>query len=302
MKKRLLSLLLAVAMMVAVVPTAAFAEGEAGTVNSDLRINANGVPYKADDETQNQSNESVSGNGWNYRHRTSQILHLGVDTAADDNISSSTLRFAFSLGSSLSSDCEIVLYNAALSNTIAKATVTADSAGVSITNCILDYLTITTYKGASATVKNCIFPNSSYAIYNPGSCTLDGWNIFANDPGTTTGHKHAIHVTNSGKIINLKIGSTETAMNNVTDLYVVGKHEIDDDLKLTLDDGTVRTILKSEIANGASTDLPKHIPLTIKEDGTPDTSKMTLNGAGDYVSDDWRYDPSAQHSPCIPTS
>ena len=290
MKKRLLSLLLAVAMMVAVVPTAAFAEGEAGTVNSDLRINANGVPYKADDETQNQSNESVSGNGWNYRHRTSQILHLGVDTAADDNISSSTLRFAFSLGSSLSSDCEIVLYNAALSNTIAKATVTADSAGVSITNCILDYLTITTYKGASATVKNCIFPNSSYAIYNPGSCTLDGWNIFANDPGTTTGHKHAIHVTNGGKIKNLKIGSTETAMNNVTDLYVVG--DLPNDLKLTLDDGTVRTVLKSEIANGASTDLPKHIPLTITEEGKPKVDGMD-SAAGYFCSDDWTYDSSS---------
>lgn len=290
MKKRLISLLLAVAMMLAVVPTAAFARTETGTVNSDLRINADGIPYNASDETQNQSNQSVSGNGWSYKHRTSQILHLGVDTATDGNISSSTLRFDFSLGDSLSSDCEIVLYNAALSNTMAKATVTADSAGVSITNCVLDYLSITKSNSASATVKNCIFPDSSYAIYNPGSCTLDGWNIFANDPGTTTGHKHAIHVTNGGKIKNLKIGDMETAMNDITDLYVVG--DLPSDLKLTLDDELVYTVSKDDVATGASTNLAKHIPLTITSDGKPDTTGMD-SAFGYFCSDDWTYDSSS---------
>lgn len=289
MKKRLLSLLLAVAMMVAILPTAAFADDEAGTVNSDLRINADGIPYNVSDKTQNQNNESVSGNGWNYRHRTSQILHLGVDTATNGNINSSTSRFDFSLGDSLSSDCEIVLHNAALSNTMAKATVTADSAGVSITNCVLDYLTITTGKSASATVKNCIFPNSSYAIYNRGFCILDGWNIFANDPEIS--NERTISVTNGGKIKKLKIGSMETAMNDVTDLYVVG--DLTNDLKLTLDDGLVYTVSKDDVASGASTNLAKHIPLTITSDGIPDTTGMNSFLGGFYVSDDWTYDSSS---------
>lgn len=289
MKKRLLSLLLAVAMMLAVVPVSVFADETTSTANSDLRINADGIPYKEGDTTQNINNESVSGNGWNYRHRTSQILHLGVDTATNGNINSSTSRFDFSLGDSLSSDCEIVLHNAALSNTMAKATVTADSAGVSITNCVLDYLTITTGKYASATVKNCIFPNSSYAIYNPGSCTLKGWNIFAKDPGVSG--KCAIHVTNGGKIKKLKIGSMETAMNDVTDLYVVG--DLTNDLKLTLDDGLVYTVSKDDVASGASTNLAKHIPLTITSDGIPDTTGMNSFLGGFYVSDDWTYDSSS---------
>lgn len=291
MKKRLLSLLLAVAMMVAVLPTAAFARTETGTVNSDLRINANGVPYKAGDEDQNQNNQSVLGTGWYYSSSSSlSTLYLGVDRT-NNELSSSASRFDFSLGDSLSSNCVIVLYNATLSNTTAKAKVIADSAGVSVTNCVLNYLSITTSKSASATVKNCIFTNPSYAISSSSTYTLEGWNIFANDPGTTTGHKHAIHVTNSGKIINLKIGSTETAMNNVTDLYVVG--DLPNDLKLTLDDGTVRTVLKSEIANGASTDLPKHIPLTITEEGKPKVDGMDSFLGGFYVSDDWTYDSSS---------
>lgn len=296
MKKRLTSLLLAVAMMVAVVPTAAFAGDEAGTASSKtLSITADGKPdVTGIVPTKDSSNHDVYvGDGWRYVYtsETYSSLSLGVDNDGD---SLNGEPIAFKFNNPTSSSCVVNIYNASLSDSTVNATVRVESSGASITNCVLAYLSITTNKGASATVQNCIFTNPSYAIYGSSSCTLDGWNIFANNPGTTTGHKHAIHVTNSGKIINLKIGSTETAMNNVTDLYVVGKHEIDDDLKLTLDDGTVRTILKSEIANGASTDLPKHIPLTIKEDGTPDTSKMTLNGAGDYVSDDWRYDPSAQ--------
>ena len=45
MKKRLISLLLAVAMMVAILPTAAFADDETGTAsNKTLSITADGKP------------------------------------------------------------------------------------------------------------------------------------------------------------------------------------------------------------------------------------------------------------------
>lgn len=290
MKKRLISLLLAVAMMVAILPTAAFADDETGTAsNKTLSITADGKPdVTGIVPTKDSSNHDVYvGDGWRYVYtsETYSSLSLGVDNDGD---SLNGEPIAFKFNNPTSSSCVVNIYNASLSDSTVNATVRVQSAGVSITNCVLNYLSITTSK--SATVKNCIFPDSSYAIYNPGSCTLKGWNIFAKDPGTTTGHKHAIHVTNSGKIINLKIGSTETAMNNVTDLYVVG--DLPNDLKLTLDDGTVRTVLKSEIANGASTDLPKHIPLTITEEGKPKVDGMD-SAAGYFCSDDWTYDSSS---------
>lgn len=292
MKKRLISLLLAVAMMVAVLPTAAFAGDEAGTASSKtLSITADGKPdVTGIVPTKDSSNHDVYvGDGWRYVYtsETYSSLSLGVD---NDGGSLSGEPIAFKFNNPTSSSCVVNIYNASLSDSTVNATVRVESSGASITNCVLAYLSIIASNGASATVKNCIFPNSSYAIYNPGSCTLKGWNIFANDPGTTTGHKHAIHVTNGGKIINLKIGSTETAMNNVTDLYVVG--DLPNDLKLTLDDGTVRTVLKSEIANGASTDLPKHIPLTITEEGKPKVDGMD-SAAGYFCSDDWTYDSSS---------
>lgn len=290
MKKRLISLLLAVAMMLAVMPTAAFAGDEAGIASSKtLSITADGKPDVTEivPTKDNYNHDVYVGDGWRYVYtsETYSSLSLGVN---NEGSALSGEPIAFKFNNPTSSSCVVNIYNASLSDSTVNATVRVESSGASITNCVLAYLSITTDNGASATVKNCIFPNSSYATH--GNPTLDGWNIFANNPGTTTGHKHAIHVTNSGKIINLKIGSTETAMNNVTDLYVVG--DLPNDLKLTLDDGTVRTVLKSEIANGASTDLPKHIPLTITEEGKPKVDGMD-SAAGYFCSDDWTYDSSS---------
>lgn len=285
MKKRLLSLLLAVAMMVAVVPTAAFAEGEA---NAPLRINSDGKPdVEGIVSTTDNGRTVYTGNGWQYTYGTSvSWLSLGVDSSGKA-LSGNPIAFKFN--NPTSSSCVVNIYNASLSDSTVNATVQAESSNVSITNCVLSYLAITKSNGASATVKNCIFTNPSYAISDFSACTLDGWNIFANDSGVTG--EHAIHVTNGGKIKKLEIGSTEVAM-NTENLYVVDASKLTNDLKLTLDDGTVHTISKTEIADG-SHDLAKHIPLTITENGTPDVSKMTRNNLGSYVSGDWTYDSSS---------
>ena len=69
MKKRLISLLLAVAMMLAVVPTAAFAGDEAGTASSKtLSITADGKPDVTNIEP-NPNNADIkvyTGTGWSY--------------------------------------------------------------------------------------------------------------------------------------------------------------------------------------------------------------------------------------------
>lgn len=287
MKKRLISLLLAVAMMVAVMPTAAFAGDEAGTVNSDLRINANGIPYNVSDETQNQSNQSVSGNGWEYTHRpTLSCLDLGVDSRGNA-LSGNPVAFKFNHPAS--STYTIAIYNASLSDSTTNSTVRVYSPDVTVTNCVFNSnLYIMSSVSAPAVVKNCIFASSSSTI--GGRHTLDGWNIFTNGPEISG--EHTIHVTNSGKITKLEIGSTEVAM-NTANLYVVDvNYTLDSPLKLTLDDGTVRTVTPDNLAGGGY-DLPKHIPLTITEDGIPNTTDMTPTVFGFY-SDDWQYEPNAQ--------
>lgn len=286
MKKRLISLLLAVAMMVAILPTAAFADDETGTVNSDLRINADGIPYNVSDKTQNQNNENVSGNGWKYTHETnSSWLDLGVDNT----------NYAFDLSSQPALNREVELYNGTISGGTfnEKISIPYNATGAcTISGGVFHGPIYFSGSNSSASLKvtGGIFTDSANGFYGQTSrVTIEG-GIFVNDPGTTTGHKHAIHVTNGGKIKKLEIGSMETAMNDVTDLYVVGTPE--HNLKLTLDDGTVRTVSKDDVAYGASTNLAKHIPLTITSDGKPDTTGMD-SASGYFYSDDWTYNSSS---------
>lgn len=274
MKKRLISLLLAVAMMVAILPTAAFAGDETGTAsNKTLSITADGKPDVTNIEPNpNDANKKVyTGTGWSYEVYSNQD-YLFIDAG-----------YSFNLTNEPAVKCYRVENYGEIKGGVFDPCERVDSlTGVH-----------SGYVENFGTISGGIFLSDVHAITKSGNKTYSPkitGGIFTNDPGTTTGHKHAIHVTNGGKIINLKIGSTETAMNNVTDLYVVG--DLPNDLKLTLDDGTVRTVLKSEIANGASTDLPKHIPLTITEEGKPKVDGMD-SAAGYFCSDDWTYDSSS---------
>lgn len=271
-------------MMVAVLPTAAFAGDEAGTASSKtLSITADGKPdVTGIVPTKDSSNHDVYvGDGWRYVYtsETYSSLSLGVD---NDGGSLSGEPIAFKFNNPTSSSCVVNIYNASLSDSTVNATVRVESSGASITNCVLAYLSIIASNGASATVKNCIFPNSSYAIYNPGSCTLKGWNIFAKDPGTTTGHKHAIHVTNGGKIEKVSIGSS-TAQINANKLYVAGAP---DNLSVTLTDGSTYQLTANDFSNDIV--FPGHVDLTITENGTPNTTGMT-EANGVFFSDDWSY-------------
>lgn len=284
MKKRLISLLLAVAMMVAMVPTAAFAGDEAGTVNSDLRINADGIPYNVSDKTQNQSNQNVSGNGWEYTHIThSSWLDLGVGNT----------NYAFDLSSQPALNCEVELYNGTISGGTfnEKISIPHDATGAcTISGGVFHGPIYFSSSNSSASLKvtGGIFTDSANGFFGQTSrVTIEG-GIFVNDPGVT--EKRTISVTNGGKIIKLNVGDMETAM-NTENLYVVDASKLTNDLKLTLDDGTVHTISKTEIADG-SHDLAKHVPLTIKEDGTPNVDGMTFIGRDHYSSDDWSFYPA----------
>ena len=278
MKKRLLSLLLAVAMMVAMVPTAAFAGDEAGTVNSDLCINADGIPYNVSDKTQNQSNQSVSGNGWKYTHKpNSSWLDLGVDNT----------NYAFDLSSQPALNCEVELYNGTISGGTfnEKISIPYNATGActisgGVFHGPIYFSGSNSNSSASLKVTGGIFTDSANGFFGQTSrVTIEG-GIFVNDPGVT--EKRTISVTNGGKITKLKVGNTEVAM-GTANLYIVGTL---DNLSVTLTDGSTYQLT----ANDFSGDIvfPGHVDLTITENGTPNTTGMT-EANGVFFSDDWSY-------------
>ena len=261
MKKRLISLLLAVAMMVAVVPVSVFAEGES-TIS--LHINSNGKPDVTNIEPNpNDENKKVyTGTGWKYEvYPNADYLYL---------------QNTFDLSSQPAVTCSHVVNQ----GTITGGTFRPDSWTGNWGHLYPGYVE------NLGTINGGIFVCE---VRNDTTSKISG-GIFVNDPGVT--EKHTIHVINHGRITKLNVGSKEEVAMDTENLYIVGT--LDSDLKLTLDDGTVHTVTSVKVNHGSYTQLEKPVPLVITSDGMPDISNMTEGLFGYFVSDDWFYAPGEQ--------
>lgn len=266
MKKRLISLLLAVAMMLAVMPVSVFAEGE-NTIH--LHINNDGKPDVTNIEPNppnpNDAGKKVyTGTGWKYE------VHPNADYLILDE------GCSFDLSSQPAVTCSHVVNQ----GTITGGTFRPDSWTNSWNNLYPGYVdNIGTISGG---VFLCEVRNDTNSRITGG--------IFVNDPGVT--EKHTIHIINHGRITKLKVGSKKEVAMDTENLYIVGT--LDNDLELTLDDGTVYTVTSVMVNHGSYTQLEKPVPLVITSDGIPDISKMTQGLFGYFYSDDWFYVPNGQ--------
>ena len=317
MKKRLLSLLLAVAMMVAILPTAAFADDETGTAsNKTLSITADGKPDVTEIvPTIDNGKKVYTGDGWKYEihPKNNNQDYLYIDNQDYLYIDK---ECSFDLTNEPAVKCYRVENYGEIQGGVFDPCNWVDSLGVH-PGYVENFGTISggVYNGAvrfakgngqisDPEIKGGIFcgdvvygrnynnpddpddpDDTSYTTFG----TISG-GIFANDPGVT--EKHTIHVINHGRITKLKVGSKEEVAMDTANLYVVGT--LDSDLKLTLDDGTVYTVTSVMVNHGSYTQLEKPVPLVITSDGMPDISNMTEGLFGSYVSDDWLYVPSEQ--------
>ena len=276
-------------MMVAVLPTAAFAGDEAGTVNSDLRINADGIPYNVSDKTQNQSNQSVSGNGWKYTHGTnSSWLDLGVDSA----------NYNFDLSDQPALSCEVELY----SGTISGGTFNEK---ISVPYSATDACTISggvfhgpiyfsgsnSNSSASLKVTGGIFTDSANGFYGQISrVTIEG-GIFVNDPRTENfrpgKNVYTLAVTDGLKIVTIQHDSQSVAVSLDKIFVLEGTVTESKPLTLTLSDGTSETL-----TSATSKTLRK--ALFIEANGKPNIDGMvqTAFSGSIYHSDTWGYDAS----------
>ena len=317
MKKRLLSLLLAVAMMVAILPTAAFADDETGTAsNKTLSITADGKPDVTEIvPTIDNGKKVYTGDGWKYEihPKNNNQDYLYIDNQDYLYIDK---ECSFDLTNEPAVKCYRVENYGEIQGGVFDPCNWVDSLGVH-PGYVENFGTISggVYNGAvrfakgngqisDPEIKGGIFcgdvvygrnynnpddpddpDDTSYTTFG----TISG-GIFANDPGVT--EKHTIHVINHGRITKLKVGSKEEVAMDTENLYIVGT--LDSDLKLTLDDGTVYTVTSVMVNHGSYTQLEKPVPLVITSDGMPDISNMTEGLFGSYVSDDWLYVPSEQ--------
>ena len=297
MKKRLLSLLLAVAMMVAVVPVSVFAEGE---TNAPLRINSDGKPDVRGIVPNTDNGKTVyTGDGWKYEvHPNADYLSLQgtFDLSSQPAVTCSHVENYGEIQGGVFDPCDWEnRYSGVQSGYVENfGTISGGIYNGAVRFAKSDEQT------SNPEIKGGIFcgdvvygssPNNPYdpdTNYTPFGTISGG--IFANDPGVT--EKHTIHVINHGRITKLKVGSKEEVAMDTENLYIVGT--LDSDLKLTLDDGTVYTVTSVMVNHGSYTQLEKPVPLVITSDGMPDISNMTQGLFGHFVSDDWLYAPGEQ--------
>lgn len=300
MKKRLISLLLAVAMMLAVVPVSVFAEGES---TIPLHINSNGKPDVTNikPNPHDAGKKVYTGTGWSYEVHPNQD-YLFLDKGCSFDLTNESAVKCY----------RVENYGEIQGGVFDPCNWESSLTGNFYSGYVENFGTISggVYNGAvrfakgndqisDPEIKGGIFcgdvvygsspnnpddPNTDYTTFG----TISG-GIFVNDPGVT--EKYTISVTNYGKITKLNVGNTEVTM-DTANLYIVGT--LDSDLKLTLDDGTVYTVSSSLINNGYSSEFPKPVPLVITSDGMPDVSNMTEGLFGYFVSDDWLYAPGEQ--------
>lgn len=307
MKKRLISLLLAVAMMVAMVPTAAFAGDEAGTAsNKTLSITADGKPDVTNIEPNppnphDAGKKVYTGDGWKYEIHPNQD-YLFIDKGC-----------SFDLTNEPAVKCYRVENYGEIQGGVFDPCNWVDSLGVH-PGYVENFGTISggVYNGAvrfakgndqisDPEIKGGIFcgdvvygsspndpsdPNTNYTTFG----TISG-GIFANDPRTENfqpgKNVYTLAVTDGLKIVTIQHDSQSVAVSLDKIFVLEGTVTESKPLTLTLRDGTSETLT-------SATSKTLHKTLFIETNGKPNIDGMvhaSFSGST-YHSDTWGYDAS----------
>ena len=299
MKKRLLSLLLAVAMMLAVVPVSVFAEGE---TNAPLRINSDGKPDVRGIVPNTDNGKTVyTGDGWKYE------VHPNADYLS--------LQGTFDLSSQPAVTCSHVENYGEIQGGVFDPCDWENRYSGVQSGYVENFGTISggIYNGAvrfaksddqisDPEIKGGIFCGDvvyGSSLNNPGdpddtSYTTFGkisGGIFANDPRTENfrpeKNVYTLAVTDGLKIVTIQYDSQSVAVSLDKIFVLEGTVTESKPLTLTLSDGTSETL-----TSATSKTLRK--ALFIEANGKPNIDGMvhTSFSGSTYHSDTWGYDTS----------
>lgn len=274
MKKRLISLLLAVAMMVAILPTAAFADDETGTAsNKTLSITADGKPDVTGIVSNTGNGKTVyTGDGWSYEVHSNQD-YLFIDEG-----------YSFDLTNEPAVKCYRVENHGEIQGGVFDPCERVDSlTGVH-----------SGYVQNFGTISGGIFLSDVRAITKSGGETytpkITG-GIFANNPRTENfrpgKNVYTLAVTDGLKITKLQYNNQSVNV-SLDKIFVLADTVTESKpLTLTLRDGTSETLT-------SATSKTLHKTLFIETNGKPNIDGMvhaSFSGST-YHSDTWGYDAS----------
>ena len=287
MKKRLISLLLAVAMMVAILPTAAFADDETGTAsNKTLSITADGKPDVTGIVSNTGNGKTVyTGDGWSYEvHSNEDYLFIGKG-------------YSFNLTNEPAVKCYCVKNYGEIKGGVFDPCNRESLTGI-YPGYVENFGTISggIYNGIEnfGTISGGIFLSDVRAITDSGEETytpnITG-GIFTNDPRTENfrpeKNVYTLAVTDGLKIVTIQHDSQSVAVSLDKIFVLEGTVTESKPLTLTLRDGTSETLT-------SATSKTLHKTLFIETNGKPNIDGMvhTSSSGSTYHSDTWGYDTS----------
>lgn len=298
MKKRLISLLLAVAMMLAVVPVSVFAEGE---TNAPLRINSDGKPDVRGIVPNTDNGKTVyTGDGWKYEvHPNADYLSLQgtFDLSSQPAVTCSHVENYGEIQGGVFDPCDWEnRYSGVQSGYVENfGTISGGIYNGAVRFAKSDEQT------SNPEIKGGIFcgdvvygssPNNPYdpdTNYTPFGTISGG--IFANDPrnGNFSPEKnvYTLAVTDGLKITKLQY-SNQSVNVSLDKIFVLADTVTESKpLTLTLSDGTSETLT-------SATSKTLHKTLFIETNGKPNIDGMvhTSFSGSTYHSDTWGYDTS----------
>lgn len=276
MKKRLISLLLAVAMMVAILPTAAFADDETGTAsNKTLSITADGKPDVTGIVSKTDNGKTVyTGDGWSYEvHPNQDYLYIDKE-------------YSFDLTNEPAVKCYRVENYGEIQGGVFDPCNWVDRLGVH-----------PGYVENFGTISGGIFLSDVRAITDSGDSGEEPYTpkitggIFTNDPRTENfqpkKNVYTLAVTDGLKIVTIQHDNQSVAV-SLDKIFVLADTVTESKpLTLTLRDGTSETLT-------SATSKTLHKTLFIETNGKPNIDGMvhTSFSGSTYHSDTWGYDTS----------
>lgn len=303
MKKRLLSLLLAVAMMLAVMPVSVFAEGESTIL---LHINSNGKPDVTNIEPNppnphDAGKKVYTGTGWSYEvHSNQDYLYIdkecSFDLTNEPAVTCSHVENYGEIQGGVFDPCNWVSLTGVHPGYVENfGTISGGVYNGAVRFAKSDGQT------SDPEIKGGIFcgdvvygsspnnpgdPNTNYTTFG----TISG-GIFANDPRTENfrpeKNVYTLAVTDGLKIVTIQHDSQSVAV-SLDKIFVLADTVTESKpLTLTLSDGTSETLT-------SATSKTLHKTLFIETNGKPNIDGMvhTSFSGSTYHSDTWGYDAS----------
>ena len=306
MKKRLISLLVALCMAVTLLPVSALTAAADGSGGAKLEIAQGGYPNGS-----NSGNTSCSGNGWSYNH-TNKTLTLNPSTPTSYDFSNNGIH----TGYGNNTDCKLIIgQHATVTDGFFKGAVTNHGTIIggrffsSVTNEPNGIIENGQFGNCTVTNNDGTINGGTFKDELTGSGIEPGYTLTATMPAgfdsvSVNGYGNSCYVIPNQASVSVDISYHFNPANNFQNLppldvaidnaqHMLLSDWCGSDLKIKFDGmGAYKVTFTAPPANGSTVTISPLTRLVIDKDGFPITAQDRGGNRANYTGNGWNFDAS----------